>query len=184
MVSHVILYIGTNDFHLNNGTYEEIYSGSLAGAALQAKIDAILENMTLAVDTVLAAGPVKMLVVTIGDPGKDPAALQQFPDPQKRQWVTDAIVATNNRIKLMAQVKGCLVVDLDEFTNSIFSKVDQNGNLLMGNEQISFLVRGNEPHHMQLDDFSGHPGTVASGFLANWLLVDPLTKTSRPEWFL
>ena len=176
LVSHVILYIGTNDFHLNNGTYEEIYDGSLAGAALQAKIDAIIENMTLAVDTILAAGQVKMLVVTIGDPGMTPAALQQFPDPQKRQRVTDAIAATNNSIELMAQARDCPVVDLGEFTDSILSRIDENGNLLVGDELIQFLERGNEPHHMQLDDSSGHPGTVASGLLANWLLVDPFNQ--------
>ena len=176
LVSHVILYIGTNDFHLLNGTYEEIYNGSLAGAALQAKIDAIIENMTLAVDTILTAGQVKMLVVTIGDPGKSPAALELFPDPQKRQRVTDAIVTTNNSIELMAQARGCPVVDLEEFTDYILSRVDQNGNLLVGDELIQFLERGNEPHHMQLDDPSGHPGTVASGLLANWLLIDPFNQ--------
>ncbi len=175
-VSYVILYIGTNDFHLVNGTYEEIYNGTLTGVALQSKINAIVQNMTLAVDTILAAGQVKMVVINIGDPGKNPAAFLQFPDPQRRQRVTDAIDATNFLIGQMGQARGIPVADLAAFTNSILSKVNLNGDLEMGDEFIHLMERGDEPHHMQLDDFSGHPGTVASGLLANWLLVDPFNQ--------
>jgi lysophospholipase L1-like esterase len=175
-VTHVILFIGSNDFHLVNGTYKEIYTGSLRGAALQAKIEALVENMALAVDTVNAAGPVNMVIANISDPGLSAAALQQYPDPNGRQRVTDAINTTNQAIAQMAQARGIPVVDLIAYAHTLFSRVDQNGNLLVGGEKINVLERGNEPHHLQLDDSSGHPGTVASGLIANLLLVEPFDK--------
>ncbi len=61
-VSLVFVWIGENDFHLSNGTYEEIYSGALNDAAVQAKEEQVVADITKAVDTVLEAGDVKMVL--------------------------------------------------------------------------------------------------------------------------
>ena len=67
LVSHVYMQIGANDFAPWNGTYELVYDGTLAGAQLQAKLDQILADMTTAVDTLLAAGPVELIIANEAD---------------------------------------------------------------------------------------------------------------------
>src|SRR5688572_10558042 len=37
-VGYAIIFVGSNDFHVWNGTYQEIYDGSLSDSQLQAKI--------------------------------------------------------------------------------------------------------------------------------------------------
>jgi lysophospholipase L1-like esterase len=172
-VSHVILYIGANDFHIENGTYQEIYDGSLSDSDVQKKVETIIRDITQATNTELAAGPVKMVIVNLADAGKSAAALKKYPDPARRKRVTDAIAATNLGIEQMAQEKGIPVADLDAFSISLLSRLDENYNLHVGDALIQFLTRGNDPYHLQLDDYSGHPSTVCSGLLANAVFVEP-----------
>ena len=105
-VSHVIIWIGTNDFATWNGTYQEIYDGRLSGEALQAKLDAITADLTLAVDTILHAGPVKLLLVTIAEPAISPEMIQQFPDAAGRLRVSEALHTTNTQLITMAAARG------------------------------------------------------------------------------
>jgi lysophospholipase L1-like esterase len=175
-VSHAIIYIGGNDFHLHSGTYEEVYDGTLSDAQVQLKVDKIIANISLAADTLLNAGNVKLVVVTVADKGMHPEALQLYPNPAGRQRVTTAINAVNAGIEAMASSKGIAVADINAFSNSILDRTDENGYLNVGGELITMTKRGNEPHHMQLDDWSGHAGTVMSGLMANAIFVDPFNK--------
>jgi hypothetical protein len=173
------MWIGSNDFHIWNGTYQEIYNGKLKGAALQAKIDGIVADITTAVDTILAAGDVSMVITTIEDKGVVPDFLTVFPDPAKRQLVTAAINEANTGILAMAAARGIAVVETADFSNSLFGRIDENGYLHVGGELISFNEKGNEPHHAQLDDSIGHAGTVVSGIVANSLFIEPFNRAYR-----
>jgi hypothetical protein len=175
-VSLVFLWIGDNDFHLTNGTYEEIYSGKLSDSALQEKIDRVIGNITTAVDTVLAAGPVKMVVVTISDKGAAPQAALLFPDAAKRKRASDAIDTVNTGIKQLAVTRGITVVDINNFAEVIIGRINKLGFLEVGDQQINVFVQGNEPHHLQLGDKSGHAGTVMSGLFANALFIEPFNN--------
>ncbi len=55
----------------------------------------------------------------------------------------------------------------------MLGRVDKFGFLDIGNEKINILVHGESPFHVQLDDSAGHPGTVASGLIANTLFINP-----------
>lgn len=173
-VSIVVLWIGNNDFHPTNGTYEEIYNGTLDDVQLQEKIDQVLADITTAMDTILDAGPVKMIVMDIGDKSLDPATQKLYPDDAKLQRVTDAIQEVNAGIKALAHDRGVVFVDTNRVGLSILNRIDLNGYLRVGDQKINFLTRGDDPHYMQLDDFSGHPGTVASGLVANMVFIEPL----------
>jgi hypothetical protein len=172
-VSHVLVWIGANDFHPNNGTYLEIYNGSLSDQAVQVKIDQFLADLTVAVDTVLAAGEVKMIIVTIADPVISPVTLKTFPNSIGRQRVTAAIDQVNLGIKGLAAQRGLLVADAAEFADTILRRLDDQGRLRIGGEQLYFTEKGDEPHHMILEDTTGHIGTVASGLVANTFFIEP-----------
>jgi hypothetical protein len=160
-VSVALLMIGGNDFAAWNGTYDEVYSGAVSGAALTAKIDAIVSDIAQALDIVRAAGPVQLYVATM----KERATPAQFPDATKRQRVTDAVAAVNNGMVAVAAARGVQVVDLTSMTQMVLARMDGLGNIIVGGERITLLTNGDEPHHLQL--FDTHAGTVASGLLAN-----------------
>lgn len=175
-VSHVFLWIGSNDFHLTNGTYQEIYDGSLSDELLQKKEDSIVANITTAVDTVLAAGPVDMVVVNIRDFGWVPQVQELFPDAAGRQRVTNAVQSINQRLDTMAAKRQIQIVSADDFTRSLLDRTDRAGYLHFGDELISASGIGNEPHNLRLEDPAGHPGTVASGIIANVMFIEPFNS--------
>jgi len=172
-VSYVFIWIGNNDFHLKNGPYEEIYNGKLNDAELQKRIDHLAANIEYAMDTILQAGDVKMAIVTIADQGVAPQAKILFPNAQKRQRVTEAVNKLNARIQEFAQERGVLVLDSNAVGKVLFSRVNWEGKLTFSDQKITVLTKGNEPHHLQLEDNIGHAGTVLSGIIANSLFIEP-----------
>jgi hypothetical protein len=166
-VSHALLMIGTNDFALWNGTYQEIYNGSLSGLALTNKLDAIVANMRQAITTVKAAGPVKMFVATLIDRGQHFAAA--FPDAARRQLVTNAILSVNAQVWALAAETGTVVFDYYSFGSVLLPRMDGAGSVRVGSEVISLTAAGDEPHHAVLGD-NEHLGTVVSGLFANYVL--------------
>jgi Bacterial Ig domain/GDSL-like Lipase/Acylhydrolase family len=169
-VAWAVLMIGTNDFAIGNGTYGEIYSGTLSGPALTAKIDGIVSSVADTIDTVRAAGPVLVLVGNLPALDLPPSHQGQFPDPARRQLVVDAVVRVNAGITAVAGARNVPIVDLDAFAASTITGVDANGNLHVGGELISLLVPGDEPHHSLLGD-NKHAGTVSQGMIANYILA-------------
>lgn len=175
-VSVVVIWIGTNDFHIHNGSYEEIYSGKLRDSDLQQKVDQAAQGIITAMDTILQAGPVKMGVVTIPDQGIVPEAKLLFPNSEKRQRVTNAIQTINARVKEFADANGVILLDSTAFGSRVLSNVDLLGNYEMSGQKFSVLIRGDEPHHLQLGDGPGHAGTVVSGMIANSLFIEPFNS--------
>lgn len=164
-ISHVIIYAGDNDFNTWNGTYDEIYDGTLSEAQVQQKVADMLANLTLAVDTLQAAGPVKILIANQADTGSNPLFQEAYPDGDKRQRVTNAILSFNNGIADLAAQKNIQVVDLYTYVQNLIAQIDSDGNLNVGGVLINTTELGDEPHHLALAD--SHGGTVASGLLAN-----------------
>ena len=175
-VDVVVLWIGGNDFHLKNGPYEEIYNGTLSGAALRSKLDKLVADITTAADTVLAAGDVKMGIVLITDQGMAKSAPAMYPDPAKRQRVSDAIAYANQRLIKVAEERGVITIDSNQLAEDLFARMDDEGYIDVGGEKISALEAGDEPHHLQLGDFIGHSGTVLSGIIANQVFIEPFNE--------
>ena len=175
-VSHVIIWIGTNDFATWNGTYQEIYDGRLSGKALQAKLDGITADLALAVDTIENAGKAKVLLVTIAQRAISPDVISQFPDAAKRRRVSDAIQTTNAQLSAMASARGVAVVDSNGLMQALLQRVDKTGQLHIGTVQINVFGQGSDPHNGQLDSDVGHPGTILSGLIANEMFIRPFDK--------
>ena len=180
-VSHVFIWIGANDFNIVSGQYQKIYDNSLSDAALQAKVEKIITDMTIAMDTVSQAGDVKIMIASFNDPGLSPLATTNFPDANKRQRVTNAIQDVNEGIKIAAAGRGIPVVDVDAYGLQVLAMMDEYGYIEFGGEMINVLEQGNEPHHLQLGDDAGHVGTIASGMFANELFIKPFKSAYRTK---
>lgn len=165
-VDYAVIFVGINDFHIWNGTYAAVYNCPTPCAATQTKIDAIVANLTTAVDTLLAANPDGVLLVNYFDPD----FVAEFPDASKRARVTAAIEEINTRLDTLAASRGIVLADIAAHTADVMTLIDASGNLIIGGESISVMVQGNEPHHLRLGDSVGHPGTVGNGLLANYLM--------------
>lgn len=172
----IFLGIGANDFAPYNGVYQQIYDGSLSGSALQAKINTLVANITTALDTARGSTTTPAAIATIGNWSNSPLVLlnSSYPDPAKRQRVSDAITAVNNGISnLVAARSNVSLIDLDAFQQGLFAQV-VNGVLPVGGVNINLLACSNEPHAGALGDCI-HGGTVLEGLIANFYLavIDP-----------
>jgi hypothetical protein len=113
-----------------------------------------------------------MAVVLVADQGVAPQARFLFPNPGKRQRVTDAVKAVNAKLSEAAKERGVLILDSNAFGKVLFARVDWRGYIDFSGEKIYILQKGNEPHHLQLDDNIGHAGTVLSGIVANSFFIE------------
>lgn len=167
----VVISIGSNDFAPYNAEgYEPIYNGTVNGSALTTKINAIVSNVTTAVDTIRRVRPVPVLLITIANLNSSPLVLNdpRFPDPVKRQRVADAIAATNAGLVSMAQARGVQIIDSQALYNQLAGRL-VNGQLMVGGVAIQAFSSGDEPHHGLLGDHI-HAGTVLEALIANRLI--------------
>ena len=105
----------------------------------------------------------------------DPIVVVACPEPDRRQRIRDAVDAINQGILNMAQTRPIVIANPADVVLPIYARLE-NGFLNVGGELIDFTQKGNEPHHAQLNDASGHAGTVLSGLLANGMWVEPLNQ--------
>lgn len=171
-VEYVYIQASENDFHTWNGTYAEVYNGTLSGTALQQKINSIIQVYRTSVETLQNAGSVKIVIQTFNDKSLDPQIAIQFPDATKRQRVNSAIATINQAIRALAQEKNIGILDIDQFTQTeYYPRLNtQTGTLRIGNVDLIMLSRGNDPRYLQLDDGVGHVGTAAGGLYANGVI--------------
>lgn len=171
-VTLVFLHVGSNDFL--RGRYEEIYYGNLSDRDVRRKVADFVANITTAVDTVLDAGPVAVVIVDIQNPGASPLVVRKYPQATGRQRVALAIDAVNAGLKAMADKRGAVLVSSADITEAALARIDKDGKLQIGGRAIDILNAGNAPTHLQLADKGGHAGTIASGLLANAWFIEPV----------
>jgi hypothetical protein len=166
----VIINIGINDFAVFNGHYEAVYNGDVAGEALETGIVKLVEAYTTAVDTILAARSIPVIISTIGDQNLSPAVMNdsRFSDPAKRLLVSNAIQDVNTALIAMANERGLSYLDATAVL-SRFAAWTESG-AVIGEESINVFEVGDEPHYGFLGD-SIHPGTVLNSILANEYLA-------------
>lgn len=180
-VSHVLYWIGTNDFSTHSGQYAEIYSGRLAGDALRARIAGVVAEVRTAIETVTAAGPVRLVVVTMPDEGAVPVTLSAYPNPLKRQRVTHAIDAVNEGVLRVAAEHGVAVVDINDVVRRLLTRMGLDGRLKVGDEALDVFGRNDDPHFGRLGDSAGHAGTILAGYTANILFAETFSRAFGVE---
>lgn len=177
----VIMAVGNHDFApYNPDAYRPIYDGTLSDDQVTDKVNTIIADETSAVDTVLAARKIPMIVTTIVDFNLYPD--NQFGDATKRQRVSDAVARVNAGIVAMANDRGILVMDMGQYAQSMFSRV-KNGMLDIDGVQINPFTTGNDPHNGLIGD-GIHAGTVLGGYIANGYLalINQLTGKDIPPF--
>ena len=167
-INTVVLYVGANNFAIWNNTDAKIYNGVLAGQALQDYINRIVSSIATAIDTVRTTEAVNMIVTNLQDRGQASGFVSHFPDPAKRQAVTNAIVARRH----VALVDLYNYVDAPKYKSRISLA---RGTVTVGREQISFATPDDEPHHVMLSD-DEHSGAVVQCLVANYIFIDPLNS--------
>jgi hypothetical protein len=174
-VSFVLIGVGANDFnpYYLNG-YQQIYNGELSDAQVQAKIDDIVNNIMLAVDTVKQAGAQGVAVTLVNQWNLDPVLASLFPDAARRQRVTDAIDTVNRGITQRAAGEA-IVIDQITYMQSLIARLSPQGMLNIAGETLDFAHHGDEPHHILMED-NQHLGTVASGLVANYYFIKTLNE--------
>ena len=175
-VSHVLVQIGVNDFQMCCGAYADIYNGTLSGARLETWIDQKVSNVTIAIDTVRLAGPVKVALTNIPDVGLSPDIIGSHPEPAKRQRVTDAINRMNGKLARLAADRGIAYLDMFSYAHRLLDSIVSTGSLRVDTVEIGFRRKSNDPHAMRLDDTVGHAGTVMSGIYANEFGIRPMRE--------
>ncbi len=156
------LMIGGNDI-LAVGT--QIIDGSLTGGALDTFVNNMVANIATAADTVLAAGPVGLVVVGVPDVSLIPAGLALIDSPVKKQRVVDATDQMTAAIAAMAAARWLPFVDLAQAQRDM----DALPSLVVGGVTINETVPSSNPHHLFQDAI--HPGAVGNGLIANMLLT-------------
>lgn len=176
-VQRVFISIGTNDFHIWNNTYNEVYDGSLSDAQVKSKVSQMLADITLAVTTLENAGAEVIVVTNIADPGIHPTFVQAFPNASGRNRVTAAINEYNAGVKQLATSRGIGLFDQHAWAVSLLNdKINDAGYINIGGELIDSNTFGNEPHHLRLGDSVGHMGTVGNGLIANEWFIAPFKQ--------
>jgi hypothetical protein len=115
--------------------YSLIYQGALAGTALDNFIVSELDNLRSALDTLSAAGNVRLVLENVLDFGVAPFVVDNWlnflglapgeqPDPAKMQRVTDAVSAANVQIQDLADQRGIPVIDHFSFVNYVARDAD------------------------------------------------------------
>ena len=176
-VTHVIVMIGLNDFApWGLAPSPDIYSGALAGATLTSRLNTISDRISQTARNVNSAAPGRVLLVSV----QDYLYLQVLPDfemsvysdPVKRQRIRDAIAYVNSRIQTQAATDGIAFLDYNAaMVTELTARRSGNNDFTIGGQVIDANVRGDEPHHILLNDTYMHPGTAYSGLVANIVIA-------------
>lgn len=168
-VNVAIIVIGANDFApFTQGGYQDIYEGKLHGKALEVKIDGVVDHIETAVTTLQDAGNVHILLIEIPDWEKRLIVTSLFPDPTKRQLVTNAITRTNYKLDALARKHGLATLNPNVFYDQVIGN-DDNFVVTLGDVNFDRLTPSNNPHSLFLAD-NIHPGTVLNGLFANFVI--------------
>lgn len=168
-VQIVYYQLGSNDFAWYYPIFEEIYSGQLSGQRLDDYTTGVVTNVKTALNEISKSQKAKIIVSLVPDMTIAPAARAKYPDTVKLKRVSDAIKKVNTAIQTEAIAKGYAIFNTDVIAQKLLSKIDAQGNMTIGGEKISFVIAGDEPHHVQLAD-KIHAGTVYGGVYANeWM---------------
>ena len=172
-ITHAVMAIGANDFAPGSAAYNGIYFGTWSSSQIDAYVNQRLANVDAALDTVLPTG-VKLVLLSFPDYGVTPTVKFFYPDPAKRQLVSDVIQQVNTGIDGIAQTRQLPLADLFGASLAIFGPHgSSNSTLTLGNVDIDLLAfdtsAGGNPTAGFVDD-GIHPNTTLQGVMANTFL--------------
>ncbi len=187
-VNVVIIYIGANDFapFISTDGYEAIYEGQLTQGEIFEKINTMASRIKTAVDILQDSGNVRIILVSIPDWGRNPAMRIAFPLPYQRARVTDVVNNINADLKELAEERGLLFFDINEFYEDLQSNRSDK-KIALGEKVLENTLPSENPNHIFLDD-GIHPGSAVNALFANKMievlntfLIKPITPFTVEE---
>ncbi len=151
------LSIGSNDF---NAQATQIASGALSGAALTSFCQNVVNNIDTAMDTVLAAHPLGMVVAGIPDLELVPGGRAIFNTPTTQARGEIAINQINALLEPEVLSRGLVYLDLESVLRDLNAAP-----FVVGGVTIDMVNASSDPTHFFQDAL--HPAAVGNGFLAN-----------------
>lgn len=170
----VLIWVGSNDYAVWNGTYEDIYDGTISGQNLTDKEDSIVSNIQSAVTAINNAGIVKIFISNIIVKGSEMAA--SFPNETYRQRVIDSTTRVNTRIQsIITNNNNAYLMDRAGWVTSLLATypLQESSYLIIGGTNVYVTTNSNNPIYFFLED-GDHYGTVISGVVANICIITPL----------
>ncbi len=170
-ISHILLYIGGNDFSPWAGAYDEIYDGLWNQAEIDSWIAGRVANLRFMLDTVQPTGA-RIVLFGILDFSVMPWLNQgDYDDPTRREAVAAAVGQFGDEIQSLAEQRALVFLDVFALGRAVFgTNLAPRTVLLVGNVEIDLTGRdtpsGGLPTAAFVDD-GVHPNTVLQGVWAN-----------------
>jgi hypothetical protein len=172
LVSTVVISVGANNYNDWNDSYESIYSGELTGSALTDYETTIVDDITLAMDTVQSVGAAQIIWNPIPDMSADAYLQRAFPRAGQRQRVTDSYTRVNARLGVNAEARGIAVVNVAGETEYALAHITHQGQYLIDGRTLDIADECWSPNCIIMPDH--HVGTVGQGIYANFYFLQPL----------
>lgn len=159
-VELAFLFIGGNDY-FNVGA--SIADGSLTGPALTSWAQSVVNNIGVAMDTVLSANPTGMVVAGLPDILRTPDGRSTFDTPAEIARGNIAVDLVNSLLKPAVLGRGQVFLDL-----ATFQRDADSAPLVVGGVTIDTVNAGAAPTFLFQD--GRHPAAVGNGLIANMFL--------------
>lgn len=160
LVDVAYLFIGGNDFFAAGPA---ILGGSLSGAALQSWAQGLVDNIQTAMDTVLGADPLGMIVVGLPDITLTPGGRASITSEEQRLRGVAAVDLVNSLLEPAVLARG------QTFLDAARALRDLNATpLVIGGVSIDTVNASSNATHFFQD--SRHPAAVGNGVIANLFL--------------
>ncbi len=161
LVEAAYLFIGGNDAFAAGLS---IASGALSGAALEEWAQGLVDNIMVAVDTVLGANPAGMIVAGLPDITLTPAGRPVFSTAQTRARGVAAVDLVNSLLLPQVLDRGQAFIDTAAALRDLNAAP-----LTVGGVLIDTVVGDPDPTHFFQD--GRHPAAVGNGIFANLMLT-------------
>lgn len=170
-ITHAAVFIGTNDYGpWNSNVYGNLYNNTWSPSQITAYQDQVVDNIRQTVLNLKATG-VPLVLSSFQDYGTTPRRQDfGYPDPVKRQRVTDAISGVNDALAALAAQQGLPFVDMFHFGEAVFgTNASLNATLSVGGQTISLQGKGTAATNGFVSD-GAHHHSVLQGLMANLFL--------------
>lgn len=187
-VSHLVLFLGGNDFGPAHGPYEDVYNDNWSQSQIDTYVNQQLAKAETVLDEIDGLGA-KILVVNLFDFGAMVSVERSFTDPVGRQRASAMYDDFSAGLESMAMQRGLPVLDMLSLSRAIFGTHAEDFNT-MGIAGVDIRLNtkglGDRPDRAFVNDGT-HPRSTIQGVWCNAIItalndaystgIAPLTET-------
>ena len=171
-VSHVVVFLGGNDFSPAHGPYADVYNDNWSQSQINSFVSQQLTKAETVLDEVTGTGA-KVLVVTLFDFGGMLSVEQNFPDAAGRQRVSAMYEGFSQGLESLAAQRGLPSLDMLALCRAIFGTHTQDFNTMgIAGQNIRLNTKGDgaRPDRAFVTDGT-HPKSTIQGIWCNAIVT-------------